>query len=40
MGARAEVHAYTPPEFDRKLDQLPVVRAALERGLELLPSAA
>ena len=40
MGARAEVHCYTPAEFERKLDQLPVVRAAQERGLELLPSAA
>jgi len=40
MGARAEVHAYTPPEFERKAEQLPIVRAAIERGLELLPEPA
>jgi hypothetical protein len=40
MGTRAEVHCYTPAEFDRKAEQLPVVRAAVERGLELLPQAA
>jgi hypothetical protein len=40
MGDRAEVHAYTPAEFERKCDQLPTVRAALERGVELLPQAA
>jgi hypothetical protein len=40
MGDRAEVHAYTPAEFERKCDQLPAVRAALDRGVELLPQAA
>ena len=40
MGARAEVHAYTPAEFERKLEQLPVVRRAAEQGLELLPQPA
>jgi hypothetical protein len=40
MGARAEVHAYTPAEFERKLDQLPIVRRAIERGVELLPQPA
>ncbi len=40
MGSRAEVHAYTPAEFERKSEQLPLVRAAVERGLELLPAAA
>jgi hypothetical protein len=40
MGARAEVHCYTALEFERKAEQLPVVRAAVERGLELLPQAA
>jgi hypothetical protein len=40
MGDRAEVHAYTPPEFERKVDQLPIVRAAVERGVELLPQPA
>ncbi len=40
MGARAEVHCYTPPEFERRRRALPVVRDAVQRGLELLPAAA
>ena len=40
MGARAEVHAYTPPEFARKVEQLASVRAAADHGLELLPEPA
>jgi hypothetical protein len=40
MGSRAEVHCYTPAEFERKAEQLPVVRAAVARGLELLPQTA
>ncbi len=40
MGARAEIHAYTPAEFERKCDQLPIVRRVVDRGLELLPQAA
>jgi hypothetical protein len=40
MGAAADVHCYTPPEFDRKVDQLRPVREAAELGLELLPSPA
>ena len=40
MGAPADVHCYTPKEFDRRVDQLPAVREAVERGLELLPSPA
>jgi hypothetical protein len=40
MGAPADVHCYTPGEFERKLDQLAVVREAAERGLELLPEPA
>ena len=40
MGARAEVHCYTPPEFERKREQLPIVRRAAESGLELLPEPA
>jgi hypothetical protein len=35
MGDRAEVHCYTPVEFERKLTQLPAVREAAERGVEL-----
>jgi hypothetical protein len=37
MGAPADIHCYTPPEFERKREQLPAVRAAAEHGLELLP---
>ena len=40
MGVRAEIHCYTPTEFERKAEQLPIVRAAVERGLELLPQTA
>jgi uncharacterized protein len=35
MGDRAEVHCYTPVEFERKLNQLPAVRDAAEQGVEL-----
>jgi hypothetical protein len=34
------VHCYTPAEFERKREQLPAVRDAAERGLELLPEPA
>ena len=40
MGERAEIHCYTPAEFDRKAEQLPLVRTALDHGLELLPQTA
>ena len=40
MGAPAEVHCYTPPEFERKREQLKAVRHAAEDGLELLPEPA
>ncbi len=40
MGAPAEVHCYTPAEFERKRDQLKVVRQAADHGLELLPEPA
>ena len=40
MGAPAEVHCYTPPEFERKREQLKVVRETAEHGLELLPEPA
>jgi hypothetical protein len=36
MGADAEVHCYTPPEFERKRISLPSVRLAAEAGLDLL----
>jgi hypothetical protein len=40
MGAPADMHCYTPPEFERKLDQLAVVRETAEHGLELVPEPA
>src|SRR3712207_225271 len=40
MGGPADVHCYTPAEFERKVDQLPLVRETAERGLELLPEPA
>jgi hypothetical protein len=35
MGAPAEVHCYTPAEFERKQDTLALVRRTAEQGLEL-----
>jgi uncharacterized protein len=40
MGAHADVHCYTPQEFERKRDQLRLVREAADHGLELLPEPA
>ena len=40
MGAAADVHCYTPAEFERKRDALRAVREAAEDGLELLPEPA
>jgi len=39
MGARADVHCYTPAEFDRRRTDLPAVRRAVEEGLDLLAPA-
>ncbi len=36
MGAPADVHCYTPAEFERKRTTLPAVRDAAERGLDLM----
>jgi hypothetical protein len=36
MGAPAEVHCYTPAEFERKRVTLPSVGEAAERGLDLM----
>ncbi len=36
MGARAEVHCYTPAEFERRRITLPVVRKAVAEGIDLL----
>lgn len=35
MGGPADVHCYTPPEFERKRATLRPVRAAAENGLDL-----
>jgi uncharacterized protein len=40
MGGPADIHAYTPAEFERKREQLEAVRQAAEEGLELLPEPA
>ena len=40
MGGTADVHCYTPAEFDRKREHLRVVRETAERGVELMPTAA
>jgi hypothetical protein len=40
MGAPADIHCYTPAEFERKRDQLEAVRQAADEGLELLPEPA
>ena len=36
MGARADVHCYTPPELERKLASLRIVRDTVSAGLDLL----
>jgi uncharacterized protein len=36
MGAPADVHCYTPVEFERKRESLPAVRLAADRGIDLL----
>jgi uncharacterized protein len=36
MGARADVHCYTPPELERKVASLRVVRETVSEGLDLL----
>lgn len=36
----ADVHCYTPVEFARKVEQIPRVRRAAERGIDLLALAA
>jgi uncharacterized protein len=36
MGAGAEVHCYTPPEFERKRETLKSVRDAADNGIDLV----
>jgi hypothetical protein len=40
MGAPADVHCYTEPEFSRRRDQLKAVRDAAERGIDVLAQPA
>ena len=40
MGAPADVHCYTPAEFERKRITLRVVREASEQGLNLLTAVS
>jgi hypothetical protein len=40
MGAPADMHCYTPAEFERKRDSLRIVRETADNGLELLPEPA
>ena len=36
LGAAADVHCYTPAEFERRRETLPAVREAAEQGVDLL----
>ncbi len=38
MGAPADIHCYTPAEFERKRETLRAVRETAERGLDLTAS--
>jgi hypothetical protein len=40
MGAPADVHCYTPPEFERRVESLPIVRLTARHGLDLLAAPA
>jgi uncharacterized protein len=40
MGAPADVHCYTPAEFERRRENLRSVRETAAHGLELLPEHA
>jgi hypothetical protein len=40
MGAPADVHCYTPAEFERKRESMPVVRNTVDSGLDLLATIA
>jgi hypothetical protein len=39
MGGRAEMHCYTPPELERRVAALRVVREAVREGVDLLVGA-
>jgi hypothetical protein len=36
MGARADVHCYTPPELERRVQRMRIVREAVVEGIDLL----
>ena len=36
LGAPADVHCYTPAEFERRRATLPAVRQAIEHGIDML----
>jgi len=40
MGAGADVHCYTPVEFERKRESLRAVRAVAARGIDLMGAAS
>jgi hypothetical protein len=36
LGAAADIHCYTPAEFERRRATLPAVRQAIEQGIDML----
>lgn len=40
MGGAADVHCYTPPEFERKRVSMPAVQRVAERGMLLFADSA
>jgi hypothetical protein len=40
MGAPADVHCYTPPELERKVERLRRVRETVSNGIDLLAPSA
>ena len=36
MGGPAEVHCYTPVELERRVEDLPRVRATVESGIDVI----
>lgn len=39
MGARADVHCYTPRELERKVQRMRIVRETVSGGIDLMASA-
>lgn len=40
MGGPADVHCYTPPEFERKRESLRIVRETADNGVDVLADRA